>query len=179
MFFVSDIFNTAPATFGSSLQQEVYATLNRLGISYGRVDTDEAISMDDCTAISARLGTPMVKTLLLCNRQQTDHYLFVTCGDKPFRAKDFSHALGIARVSFAPVEQLQQMLGTPVGAATVLSVIRDTANRVQVVIDKSVADMPLYACSDGTTTGYMRLNTGDVLHRYLPEAGHTARIIEV
>ena len=67
MFFVSDIKTSAPATFGSSLQQQVYAILHRLSIPFERVDTDEAITMDDCVAINQRLNMEMVKTLLLCN----------------------------------------------------------------------------------------------------------------
>lgn len=179
MFFVSDIYTSAPATFGSSLQQQVYETLSRLSIPFERVDTDEAITMEDCTAINERLDMEMVKTLLLCNRQQTEHYLFVTRGDKPFRSKEFSHALDIARVSFAPADHLQQLLGTPIGAATALSVIRDTGHQVQVVFDAEVANMEWYGCSDGTTISYLKLRTQDVLQRYLPFAGHEPHIVIV
>ncbi|MGI6222816.1 MAG: prolyl-tRNA synthetase associated domain-containing protein [Prevotella sp.] len=179
MFFVSDIKTSAPATFCSSLQQKVYETLNRLSIPFERVDTDEAITMEDCVAINQRLHMEMVKTLLLCNHQQTEHYLFVTRGDKPFRSKDFSHALGISRVSFAPADHLLQMLGTPIGAATALSVILDEWHLVQVVFDSEVADMQWYGCSDGTTTSYLKLKTKDVLQRYLPFAGHEANIIHI
>lgn len=49
--------------------------------------------MEDCTAVNERLDMKMVKTLFLCNRQQTEFYLFITCADKPFRSKDFSTAL--------------------------------------------------------------------------------------
>ena len=99
MFYISEIRNVAPTTFKTELQKTVYETLEKLNIPFERVDTDEAITMDDCVAINEKLDMKMVKTLFLCNRQQTDFYLFVTRGDKPFRSKDFSHALGIARVS--------------------------------------------------------------------------------
>ncbi len=62
--------------------------------------------MNDYIVINQKLDMEMVKTLFLCNRQQTEFYMLVTKGDKPFRSKDFSHALGIARVSFAPAEKL-------------------------------------------------------------------------
>lgn len=48
------------------------------------------------------------KDHFLCNRQQTEFYLFITCGDKPFRSKDFSAALEVARVSFAPAERMER-----------------------------------------------------------------------
>lgn len=109
MIQVSNISNEAPTTFGNNLQKAVYEMFSTLGIRFERVDTDEVITMEDCAAINDRLDMKMVKTLFLTNRQQTGFYLFVTEGDKPFRSKDFSHALGIARVSFAPAEKLQEL----------------------------------------------------------------------
>lgn len=73
-----------------------------LQIPFQRVDTDEAITMEDCVTIDEKLDMNIVKTLFLCNRQQTEFYLFITVGKKSFRSKDFSNALGVARVSFAP-----------------------------------------------------------------------------
>ena len=79
-----------------------------------------------------------VKTLFLCNRQQTNFYLFVTLDGKPFVTKDFSAALGISRVSFASEELLFSMLGTKIGATTVLSSIIDTENKVRIIFDIEV-----------------------------------------
>lgn len=179
MFFVSNIYTTAPEYFYTGLQEKVYQTLEQLQIPFERVDTDEAITMEDCIQIDAKLNMKMVKTLFLCNRQQTAFYLFITAGDKPFKAKSFSAALEVARVSFAPAELMEQMLGTKIGAATVFSALLDTENAVQIVFDKDVLAEEWYGCSDGTTTGYMKVGTEHILHRFLPYAGHTPTIIEV
>lgn len=96
MITVSEIQNKAPMQFKTELQEKVYQTLAQLQIPYERVDTDEVITMEDCIAVNERLDMKMVKTLFLCNRQQTEFYLFITCGDKPFRSKDFSNALGVS-----------------------------------------------------------------------------------
>lgn len=111
MFHVSEIQTEAPCRFQTPLQKQVYAALKKLQIPFERVDSDEAIAMEDCVAIDEKLQINMVKTLFLCNRQQTDFYLFITVGSKPFRAKDFSNALEVARVSFAPAEKMDTMLG--------------------------------------------------------------------
>lgn len=179
MFYVSEIYNDAPKEFESALQEEIYKTLGTLGIKYSRVKTDEAITMDDCTAIDEKLDMKMVKTLFLCNRQKTEFYLFVTCGDKPFSSKNFSNALNISRVSFAPAELMEEMLGTKIGAATVLSVLKDKENKVKTVIDSPVADSEFYGCSDSATTGYMKIATSDVIGKFLPYANHTPIIAEV
>ncbi len=177
MFYVSNPTREPPRTFRNSLQEKVYAALADLQIDYQRVDTDEAITMEDCVRIDEVLSMQMVKTLFLCNRQQTVFYLFITCGDKPFRSKDFSTALGTSRVSFAPSERMEELLGTKIGAATVFSALLDTAKDVQIVFDHDVAAGEWYGCSDGTTTGYMKLKTEDVLQKLLPYAKHDYTVI--
>lgn len=179
MFYVSDIKSTAPQKYGNELQKRVYLALSQLAISYQRVDTDEAITMEDCTEINQKLNMQMVKTLFLCNRQKDDFYLFITMGDKPFRSKDFSAALGIPRVSFAPADLMEAMLGTKVGAATVFSCLMDTQNKVHIVFDADVLKNEWYGCSDGTTTGYMKVRTDDILHKLLSFSKHKPFIIEV
>lgn len=179
MIYVSEITNSAPQKYKTSLQEKVYQTLSHLQIPYERVDTDEVITMEDCIAVNKKLNMKMVKTLFLCNRQQTEFYLFITCGDKPFRSKNFSAALEISRVSFAPAELMETMLGTKIGAATVFSSLLDTDNRVRIVFDKEVLAEEYYGCSDGTTTGYMKLKTKDIFHKFLDYTKHTPSVIDV
>lgn len=179
MFFVSEIKRQAPDTMKTALQKLVYEMLENLSISFERVDTDEAITMEDCAAIEERLDMKMVKTLFLCNRQQTEFYLFVSCGNKPFCSKNFSKALGISRLSFAPAEKIQAMLGTKIGAVTVFSALLDSTQDVRIVFDKDVLNEKYYGCSDGTTTGYMKIKTDDILSKFLPYTKHKADIIEV
>ncbi len=179
MIAVSEVQTSAPQAFKSELQEKVYHALGDLKIPFERVDTDEVITMEDCVAVDEKLDMKMVKTLFLCNRQQTKFYLFITCGDKPFRSKDFSNALSISRVSFAPAELMETMLGTKIGAATVFSSLLDVENQVQIVFDRDVLDEEYYGCSDGTTTGYMKIRTEDIYRKFLPFTEHTPAVVEV
>ncbi|MFC6322299.1 prolyl-tRNA synthetase associated domain-containing protein [Companilactobacillus baiquanensis] len=179
MFYISEVKNTMPSEFVTPLQKKVYQTLDELNLSYERVHTDEAITMDDCTSIDNKLNMKMVKTLFLCNQKKTLFYLFVTTGDKKFKSKDFSHALDVSRVSFAPKELMNQMLGTKIGAATIYSSLLDENNDLKIVIDKDVINEKWYGCSDGTTTGYMKIKTDDILNKLLPKTHHIPAIIEV
>lgn len=179
MISVSEIKTDAPCQFKTQLQEKVYKTLAELQIPFERVDTDEVITMEDCVAVNEKLNMKMVKTLFLCNRQKTEFYLFVTGGDKPFCSKKFSNALGISRVSFAPAELMESMLGTRIGAATIFSTLVDTEDRVNIVLDKAVLSEEFYGCSDGTTTGYMKIRTDDIKGRFLSYTGHSPEIIEV
>ena len=55
MFFVSEIKRDAPERPSTPLQALTYQTLERLGIPFERVETDEAITMEDCVQINAVL----------------------------------------------------------------------------------------------------------------------------
>ena len=177
MFYVSEILTTAPKSFATPLQKKTYAALAQLDIPFERVETDEAITMDDCVKIDETLRMKMVKTLCLCTRHQAELFLFVTAGEKPFRSGAFSAALGVSRVSFAPAERMQQVLGTKIGAATVFSGLLPSARDVRFVLDRDVLQEEFYGCSDGTTTSYLKLRTRDVTEKLLPYAGHAPELV--
>lgn len=171
MINVSTPNSVAPTDFKSPLHQKIYQAFSALNIEFLRVENDDCITMDDCIAIEQALGHPVAKTLLVCNRQQTNFYLYVTRGDKPFVTKDFSHSLEISRVSFASEQQLFDICGTKIGATTMFSCLLDSAKSVQIVIDKEIADDEYYVGTDGLTTSYIKLKTSDILEKVLPYAG--------
>jgi len=163
MFHVSDPLTTPPPAFATPLQQKVYETFAALGIPFERVDTDPGLTMEDCAHIDAKIGVRIVKTVFLCNRQQTAFYLYVTTDDKPFVTREFCGALGIPRVSFAPADKLQELTGVTVGATTILSAI--------------LPESDWFACTDGTATCFVKFRTRDLLDRYLPASGHSLTLI--
>ena len=59
-------------------------------------------TMEECLALPcAAPDVTFCKNILLCNRQQTAFYLYVTLPDKPFRTADTSKLLHSSRLSFA------------------------------------------------------------------------------
>ena len=166
-FYVSSPMSTAPSAFETPLQQLVYEKFASADIPFTRVDTDPGITMEDCAHISARIGVNIVKTIFLCNRQQTDFYLYVTSHDRPFVTREFCGALGIPRVSFASAEKLWELTGVHVGATTILSGIWPACTSVHLVMDASLASAEWFACTDGTPTCFVKLRTRDLLEKYL------------
>ncbi|HBF6216693.1 TPA: proline--tRNA ligase [Clostridioides difficile] len=60
MFFISDIYTKSPIKFDTPLQKEAYKILHKLDIDFECVDTDEAITMEDCVQINKKLNMKMV-----------------------------------------------------------------------------------------------------------------------
>ena len=177
MFYVSDPITTPPPVFASALQQKVYEAFAALGIPFERVDTDPGITMEDCQHIDAKIGVRIVKTVFVCNRQQTEFHLYVTTDDRPFVTREFCGALGIPRVSFASAEKLEELTGVKVGATTILSAVLPQAKDVHLVMDQAVADSEWFACTDGTATCFVKIRTQDLLAKYIPSTSHQLTII--
>ena len=177
-FYISEVTDKCPPEYTSTTRRRIFEKLTELGIGFSRVDTGDGTTMEACIPIGNALGSPVVKTVFLTNRQQTRFWLYVTAGDKPFVTRDFCGALGIPRVSFASEELLLSMLGTPHGATTVLSLVNDSEGKVQLVMDAGIASSEAFSCTDGTAFGFLKIRTRDLLERYLPATGHEAVVIE-
>ena len=89
-----ELQNGRPENTNDRLDKEVrvYDFLDKLGIEYQRIDHEAAMTMEACEEIDRTLGdnTAICKNLFLCNRQETDFYLLLMPGDKPFKTKDLS-----------------------------------------------------------------------------------------
>lgn len=154
-------------------EMAAYDYLDRLGISYRRVDHAAAETMEACAEIDTVLGVKMCKNLFLCNRQKTDFYLLLMPGDKPFRTKELSGQLGVARLSFGSAEDMEEKLGLLPGSVSVLGLINDTAGAVRLLIDKDLLSDAEIGCHPCMNTSSLSFAMSDLLEKLLPATGHT------
>ena len=143
----SDLFIGRPQKGSrTDIEERSYYLLDSLNIEYTRVDHDRAATMDDLAAAEAVLGCGIAKNLFLTNRQQTDFYLLIMPGHKPFKTKYLSAQLGCSRLSFATEEHLKDILGVESGCASILALINDAGHKVRLVLDKDVLATEKFAC---------------------------------
>ncbi len=177
---ISDVYNERPEK-GSreAVEERCYELLERLGISYRRVDHEEAVNMEALIPIEEKLGSAICKNLFLTNRQQTDFYLLLMPGNKPFKTKFLSKQLGCARLSFASGEQLEELLGVRPGSASVLALENDKEKRVQLVIDAELKEQALFGCHPCRNTSSLAMDWSAVRDIVIPELGHDAVYVEL
>lgn len=175
--YISEVMTGAPEDERGALETKVYQELDRLNISYERVDNDTVETMEECVEISDRLGAEIRKTIVCCNRQKTEFYLVVLPADKRFDSKLFAAMMRTARVSFASAEDMERLTGLTPGEASVMGILNDPEGKIQVVIDKAVADAEWFACNPGANTTHIRFKTKELLENFLPAEKHKAEII--
>ena len=177
--FISEITKEIPEKFENEVEELIFNKLKELKIDFERIDNDEANTMESCVELDKKLGAEIRKTVFACNRQKTQYYLVVLPANKPFVTKDFSRAMECARVSFASVEDLLDIIGVTPGSASVLCSIKDTEKKVQVVIDKPITEEEYFSCNTGTSLRHIKIKTKDLLEVILPSIDHEAKIVEL
>ena len=164
--------NTRPESQLLPQEAAAFDLLDKLGIEYDRVSHDAAFNMELCAEVSRALDVSVCKNLFLCNRQQTDFYLLMMPGDKPFKTKELSHQLGISRLSFASPEDMEQYLDCTPGSSSVMGLANDKENKVQLLMDEDVVRGEFLGCHPCINTSSLKLYTKDVLEKFLPAVHH-------
>ncbi len=169
----STLYSGRPADETGRIPQElaVYDRLDQLSIPYVRVDHEHADTMEICQEVERVLGSEICKNLFLCNRQQTQFYLLMMPGDKPFKTKYLSAQLGCARLSFADETHMRDYLGTVPGSVSALELLFDREQKVQLVIDRELMQDEWISGHPGISTSTLRLRREDLL-RYAASTGH-------
>ena len=158
-----------------SNKQKVVEHLRSLKIPFEYYEHAPAMTMEDC--LSLPYATPDVtfcKNILLCNRQQTAHYLYVLPPEKPFRTSEFSKQVGSSRLSFAPPERLHQLLELESGSLSPLGLWFDRERRVQLVFDREVqreGRIAFHPCDNSATCVFAQEVFWNMV---VPTLGHTA-----
>ncbi len=176
-----ELIKGRPADCTGRLEREiaVYDLLDELGIEYLRMDHEEANTMEACNEIDRVLGAAICKNLFLCNRQKTNFYLLMMPGDKPLKTKDLSKQINSARLSFAEPEYMEEYLHIKPGAVSVMGLMNDKENHVQLLIDKEILDSETLGCHPCVSTSSLKLQTKDVLEVFLPAVKHEPILIEL
>ena len=171
--------NGRPADSAGRLPKELrcYDLLDSLGVTYQRIDHEAAMTMEACAAIDEVLDATICKNLLLCNRQCTSFYLLMIPGDKVFKTSALSKQIGSSRLSFAAPEYMEAFLDITPGSLSVLGLMNDRDNHVQLLIDEDVRKGEYFGCHPCINTSSLRLRTCDLMEKIIPAMGHEPRFV--
>lgn len=174
------LYKTKPdKTNRSQIEMNTYDLLDKLGIPYYRLDHDETPSIEGSYEVEKLLEIEIAKNLFLCNSQQTSFYLLMMPGRKKFRTKDLSKQINSSRLSFAEAEEMEKYLKIKPGSVSVLGLMNDESNYVQLLIDKDILHGEYIGCHPCVNTSSLKIRTADLLTRFLPFIGHEPIVVEL
>ena len=171
-----------PKNNDNRLDKEIrtYDLLDSLGIEYERVDHEEANTMEACAEIDKVLAPAVIcKNLFLCNTQKTKFYLLMIREDKKFKTKDISKQINSARLSFAPAEYMEEYLDITPGSVSVLGLMNDKENQVQLLVDEDVLNGEYFGCHPCINTSSLKLKVRDVFEKFLQAIQHDYVVVKL
>lgn len=182
-----ELMNGRPENTEGRLEKEirVYDLLDSLGVAYQRVDHEAAMTMEACEEIDRTLskgvenGVAICKNLFLCNRQETDFYLLLIPGDKPFKTKYLSAQIGSSRLSFAKPEYMEKYLDITPGSVSVMGLMNDREKKVRLLIDQDVLEAEYFACHPCINTSSLRFKTADLVEKLIPAMDHEPTMVKL
>lgn len=154
-------------------ERAVYSLLEELGIEFEHIDHPAAETIAACDKINSVLGISICKNLFLCNRQKTEFYLLMLPGNKPFKTKELSSQLGIARLSFADFEYMKKFLDILPGSVSVMGLMNDKENRVRLLVDTDLLKSEFIGCHPCVNTSTLKIRTEDITGKFLPAVSHS------
>lgn len=169
-----ELYVGRPENVEGRLDREVrvYDFLDANGLWYLRTDHEEANNMDACNEIDAVLEATICKNLFLCNRQRTQFYLLMMPGDKPFKTKDITAQIGCSRLSFAKPEDMERYLDIKPGAVSVMGLMNDHDNKVQLLVDEDILKGEYLGCHPCVSTSSLKMKTKEIFETYLKAVHH-------
>lgn len=173
----------SPSSMEGRLDKEkrCYELLDKLGLEYWRCDHPDANAntMEDCKEIDSILDALVCKNLFLTNRQHTQFYLLMMPGDKVFKTKEISGQLGCARLSFGEPEYMEQYLDITPGSVSVLGLMNDTENKVQLVVDEDVLQGEFVGCHPCINTTSLKLKKADIFGPLIKAMHHEMIVVKL
>ena len=169
------LYSGRPADLSDRLEKEIrtYDLLDRLEIPYQRLDHAPLPTIDACREVDSLLNIDICKNLFLCNAKKTEFFLLLLPGKKKFRTSFLSKQIGSSRLSFADPEFMIKFLNITPGSVSVLGLMNDKNNKVQLLIDKDVLFSEFFGCHPCINTSSLKIKTADLINHILPAINHS------
>ena len=166
-----------PAT-RQATRDDLMAMLASLGIATATVEHPPLFTVADAQAHRGEIQGAHTKNLFLKDKKDA-LFLVVAPEDAAIDLKQFHHVVGASsRLSFGKPELLLETLGVTPGAVTAFAAINDTAGRITVVLDRSLAESAFVNCHPLVNTATTTIAGADLV-RFLRATGHEPRILAV
>jgi len=120
-------------------RESLFAFLDKNDIVHKTIDHAPIFTVEDGADIKAKMRGANTKNLFLKDKAGR-FFLICAQSDSVIKINKLHGALGCKRLSFGKAEYLLEHLGVTPGSVTLFSVINDTNNTVQLIIDAALMD---------------------------------------
>lgn len=160
------------------VKMDLYQFLATQKIPYQRFEHPAVYTCQEANQLIPELPGVKTKNLLLRNKGGDLHFLVVTSDQKVVDLSLLGKELGTSKLSLASQERLKSLLNLEPGAVSLLAIINDAAQNVQVVIDSELYSSGALQCHPLVNTSTLVIPLSGI-KKFLNKTAHTATVIAI
>ena len=157
---------------------DLYGFLAEHGIAYERSDHPPVFTCEEAERLVPPMAGAKTKNVFVRDKKGRRHFLVMLGYEKVVDLKAFGSLLGVGPLSLASPRRLKAFLGVDPGSVTILALINDGKNEVEVVFDQALWKSPAFRCHPLVNTSTLAISKADI-QRFLGLTGHKARILDI
>ena len=161
-----------------TIVMDIYRFLAEHRISYDRYDHPAVFTCEQADRLAPPMPAAKTKNLLLRDKKGLRHFLVVVGYDKTVDLKALASLLEVGRLALASPERLKKHLGVDPGSVTILSVVNDPENNVEVIVDAPLWEEEALRCHPLVNTATLVISKPDV-ERIFQITGHSVTVIDI
>ena len=158
--------------------KNIYRFFSDNDIEYERHDHPPVFTCEEANRLVPPLPATKTKNLFLCDGKGRRHFLVVVGFEKVVNLKALSSSLGARRLRFASPERLKRYLGVDPGAVSILGLLMDENNDVEVIIDQDLWGKKAFQCHPLVNTSTLVISL-DNIKRFLNLTGHAPQAVRI
>ena len=157
---------------------DIYEFLDTIKVSYDRFDHPAVYTVSEAKKISPKMDGASTKNLFLRDKKGIRHFLVIVPQDKQVDLKELSSKLEASRLSFASPDRLKKYLGIEPGSVSLLALLNDQENNVEVFVDKEIWNSEKILCHPLVNTSTLAVPRNGI-QLFLEKTGHNLMLVEV
>jgi len=157
---------------------DIYEVLDNGNIEYQRYDHPPVFTVEDVHRLTPDLPGAKTKNLFFRDKKGNRHFLVVVPADKRVDLKALPTVLESSKISFGSPDRLMEHLGITPGSVSLLAIVNDQENKVEVIIDESLWTSEAFQFHPLVNTSTLVISR-DNIKRFLDATGHEVKIMEI
>ena len=157
---------------------DIYELLDSIDVSYERFDHPGVFTVTEAKKLSPEIDGASTKNLFLRDKKGIRHFLVTVPQDKQVDLKELTSILEASRLSFASPDRLKKYLGINPGSVSLLALLNDPENKVEVFVDKELWNSEKILCHPLVNTSTLAVPRNGI-QLFLEKTGHNLMLVEV
>ncbi|WP_018148742.1 prolyl-tRNA synthetase associated domain-containing protein [Henriciella marina] len=156
--------------------EDLFAYLDRLGLDHETRWHEATFTVDEGRDLKEAMPGGHTKNLFMKDKDGVI-VLIAAHAESELKLNQLHKLIGTRRLSFASGELMEELLGVTPGSVTAFSLINDTENKVQFIVDAALMPFETLNFHPLVNTGTTAISRSD-FKRFVDATGHDLTIVD-